>query len=81
MVLAKEYAFEAKRLVTNPQVEVAHEECCYIASIGLHAWAAQFGQELKYPWFDHCKLLARLVAAVCAPLLDKHVDRSASEMC
>jgi hypothetical protein len=76
MVLAEEYTFEAKRLVTDPQIEIPREECRHIARIRLRAWAAQFGQELKYPWFDHCKLLARLVAAVCAPPLDTHVDRS-----
>jgi len=43
MVLAEEYAFEAKRLITDPQIEVAREECRYILRIWFQAWAAQFG--------------------------------------
>jgi hypothetical protein len=56
MVLAEKYAFEAKRLVTGPQIEIAREECRHIARVRFHAWAAQLGQEFKQPGFDHCKL-------------------------
>jgi hypothetical protein len=47
MVLAEEYAFEAKRLITNPQIEVAREECRHIVRIRFQTWATQFGQEFK----------------------------------
>src|SRR5215813_7281839 len=67
MMLAEKYAFEAKCLVPDPQIEVTGEECRHIARIRFHTWAAQLGQELKYPGFDHSKLPTRFVAAVCAP--------------
>jgi hypothetical protein len=47
MVLAEEYAFEAKRLIEDPQIEVAREERRHIVWIRFHAWAAQFRQEFK----------------------------------
>jgi hypothetical protein len=47
MVLAEKYAFEAERLVTGPQGEIAREECRHVAGIWLHAWAAQFRQEFE----------------------------------
>ena len=57
MVLAKKYTFEAKRLVTHPEIEVTPEQCSYVGSIWLRAWTAQFRQELKQPGFDHWKSL------------------------
>src|SRR5215813_8495279 len=81
MMLAEKYAFEAKCLVPDPQIEVTGEECRHIARVRFHAWAAQLGQELKYPGFDHSELLARFVAAVCAPLFrHRYVDRVCQSM-
>jgi hypothetical protein len=57
VVLAKKYTFEAKRLVTHPEIEVTPEQCSYVGSIWLRAWTAQFRQELKQPGFDHWKSL------------------------
>ena len=40
MVLAEKYLFEAKRLVADPQIEIASEKCRRIARVRFHAWAA-----------------------------------------
>jgi hypothetical protein len=34
VVLAKKYTFEAKRLVTHPEIEVTPEQCSYSAAFG-----------------------------------------------
>src|SRR5262249_36969832 len=53
MMLAEKYAFEAKRLVMNPQIEIAPEQRRHVLWIRLYAWAAQFRQEFEQPRFDH----------------------------
>ena len=47
MMLAEEYALEAKRLITDPQIEITREQACHIASIRFHGWTTQLGQEFK----------------------------------
>ena len=47
MMLAEEYALEAKRLIADLQIEVAREKFRYIVRLRLEAWIAQFGQEFK----------------------------------
>jgi len=40
MMLAEKYAFEAKRLVKDPKIEVARKQCGHVVRIRLHARAA-----------------------------------------
>ncbi len=47
MMLAEKYAFEAKRLVADPEVEVATKEPRYIPRVRFRAWATQLRQEFK----------------------------------
>src|SRR5262249_41933071 len=62
VVLAEKYAFEAKRLVTDPKIEITPKQCRYVGSIWLRARTAQFRQELKQPGFDHWKSLTPQIA-------------------
>ena len=67
MVLAEKYAFEAKRLVKDPQIEIAREQCRHIARIRLDARAAELRQEFKYPGFDHGKVLSSGKPGISGP--------------
>src|SRR5262249_51797605 len=49
MMLGEKYAFEAKCLVADPQIEVPGEQCRHIGRIKSHAWATQLEQELQHP--------------------------------
>src|SRR6516165_10164338 len=53
MMLAEKYAFEAKRLVKDPKIEVARKQCGDVVRIRLHARATQLRQEFKHPGLDH----------------------------
>ena len=47
MVLAEKYAFEAKRLVMDPKIEIAREKLRHIAWIRFRAWTTEFRQEFE----------------------------------
>ena len=57
MVLAEKYSLKSKRLIMDPQIQIAPDQGRHIARVGLHVWAAQFRQEFKQPGFDHWELV------------------------
>src|SRR3974390_2301276 len=76
MMLAEKYAFEAKRFVKDPKIEVAREQCSHVVRIRLHARATQLGQEFKHPGLDHGKVIRIPHRFPSAARGNGHVERA-----
>src|SRR6516165_6733680 len=76
MMLAEKYAFEPKRLVKDPKIEVARKQCGHVVRSRLHARATQLRQEFKDPRLDHGKVIGFPHRFPSAARGNGHVERA-----
>src|ERR1044072_2768103 len=83
MMLAEEDALEAQRLVARPQVEIARDVVADVARRGIVGLAAQLGEELEQPGFDHCSspAMTRFSVRKSSARLPRPTRRSSSRSC